>query len=401
MGMKRKCLILWLLAAVIVVCLAVYGLRSRHRAQPNLFPGYPPPLSKAEQEAWNEEWWKLRFYYCDWSGLAWRAGVSKVMLHKVNQLANRLNLPINRPITVIDLQNTAVFPPWMEFARKPRPYGYPDTIYWTNICNTNIPLKLRLAALHVWLAGELETSDYKFDFKYGQLEWMERLTPFPADDEERMRQIRLSPALEAQMYQQATNWLAAADVNLDMLEKSRLPHPVSQGEVTFPGDTAPVPVYYVNWGTDFWGFASIYRYWHTNEWHPCVDVGITATKELVGLYIYDMTYYRDPPTFITNAWQLAHTPNPSYEDLLKPGVAESLCLSPPLLKYETNVYYPTNFNITNTPFWQLEHVGQPGSYPAVWVYYSNCLNWYREATNAGVLLPPFRPGVRSDVTNNP
>ncbi|HTV41577.1 MAG TPA: hypothetical protein VMF08_13430 [Candidatus Sulfotelmatobacter sp.] len=76
--------------------------------------------------------------------------------------------------------------------------------------------------------------------------------------------VHPSSAKTDEIYQIATNYLAGVDINLDMLEKSRLPHPVRQEEYQPDGTSDSVPVYFAAWGTNYYSIDWLYHYWHTN-----------------------------------------------------------------------------------------------------------------------------------------
>ncbi|HTV42829.1 MAG TPA: hypothetical protein VMF08_19850 [Candidatus Sulfotelmatobacter sp.] len=256
------------------------------------------------------------------ASLAWQAAVSRAMLLKANWLANRLNLPIKRPIYTTDVRTWCIGKPYLDVLREPMPSPYPDTVFGHDIYNTNFSRLRRILALKFGLQGVLDTSTFEFSFNNGQLQDIARRDASQGERStdgfaNHMKESQPIPDEAAQAYQLATNWLAAADVNLDMLEKSRLPHPVHKAQYQFPGDLLPQPVYFVDWGTNYYGMYWAYQFWHTNEWHPTVSLEIGPHNELLEMYIGDPTFFRNSPMLIPSKtlWRLVHTPNPPLQYL--------------------------------------------------------------------------------------
>jgi hypothetical protein len=184
----------------------------------------------------------------------------------------------------------------------------------------------RFLSLKIGLNGHIVTPPYSFAFTDGQVWDIARLDSSESDRyadryETRLGETRPSSAEEAQAYQLATNWLAEVDVNLDMLEKSRLPHSVHQQKYQLAGASLPQTVSFVDWGTNFYSYYYLYHYWHTNEWHPAVSVKIGPHHELLEMYVGDATYFRNPPMLIPTktVWRLLHTPDPPYSCLHTPA----------------------------------------------------------------------------------
>ncbi|MGH7980825.1 MAG: hypothetical protein ACREE6_15720, partial [Limisphaerales bacterium] len=223
------------------------------------------------------------------------------MLQKANWLADRLNLPVKRPIQPWETRGGFEFPD--ETVLHQYPSWIPDTVYGMDIYNTNIPRLKRILALKFAVNGWLDTPTWHFSFMDGQCDCIARQSKNQGDAN-RLDEIMAAPHVHpsplktAEIYQIATNYLAAIDVNLDMLEKSRLPHPVRQEEERIPGASSPQPVYFVAWGTNYYALNYMAKILNTNEWSPCVLVEIGPHKELLQISVGDMTYYRCPPMLI-------------------------------------------------------------------------------------------------------
>jgi len=370
-----KRIALWLVAVAVVACVSGYGLRRYETAHDPYheqmkiltnprargqwaFGMYRPTLAQ------DDEWRIMEINLGYESGLAWQGAMGHAMLQKANWLANRLNLPVQRPIqvwqvdAVADSPSTSVlhqYPSWM-----------PDTVYGMDIWNTNIPRLKRILALKFAINGWLDTPAYHFSFRDGQCDCIARQSESGGDANNFDKimtapHVHLPPLKTAEIYQIATNWLAAIDVNLDMLEKSRLPHPVRQEEGRLPGASSPQPVYFVAWGTNYYGLNYMAKIVFTNEWSPSVLVEIGLDKELLQLSVGDLTYYRCLPTLIPSktVWRLVHTPDPPPEQLRNPAFTAQFCCTSP--RYATN--YPDYWYMltyTNGVLWHyLHHQSDP------------------------------------------
>jgi hypothetical protein len=259
------------------------------------------------------------------------------MLIKANWLVNRLNLPIKRPIYTTDVRAWCIPYPALAALRQPMPSPYPDTVFGSEIYNTNFSRLQRILALKFAVNGVLDTPAFEFSFNDGQLgeivrrdasqdkRYVDRLA-------ERMSGSAAQTSADkiADVYQLATNWLAAVNVNLAMLEKSRLPHPVHEAQHRLSGSLLPQPVYFVDWGTNYYGTYWLYHFWHTNEWHPAVTVEIGPHKELLEMYVGDPTYFHDLPMLIPSktVWRLVHTPDPPLSYLQTPAGMREFIMTP-------------------------------------------------------------------------
>lgn len=288
--------------------------------------------------------------------MAYAAAMTRSMLAKANWLANRLNLPIRRPIQESDINYAGDTDEPFFLALKHYPTWIPDTIYGTNIYDTNISRLQRILALKFGIEGTLDTSSYEFNFQDGQLVELVRQNVSQGERySDRIAEVMAAPHIHPplartdEVYQIATNWLAAIDVNLDMLEKSRLPHPVRQEEYQPDSASDSVPVYFVAWGTNYYGLKYLYHYWHTNEWHPSVMVEIGPRKELLEIYVGDATFFSNTPTLIPSqtVWRLVHTPDPPPDQLTNPAVMREFFLTPQ--EAAERVRY------ARTPLWYYQH----------------------------------------------
>lgn len=358
---KRFLLWLALGAAVVGVSLVLLMRPAPRPGEPGYVPhpGDPPwvwqattwHMTKAQAQEWDVMMLNLRYG----SRLAWLAGMTRAMLAKANWVADRLNLPIQRPIQESDVRpsliGTADFrvlcasPSWI-----------PQSIYGTNICNTNISRLQRILALQIGIGGTLDTPDFEFTFENGQIaEIVRQNISLDKNYTDRLAQIMSAPhvhpalAKTDEVYHIATNYLAAVGINLDMLEKSRLSHPVRQEEYQPDGASDSVPVYIVAWGTNFYSIDYIYHYWHTNQWHPAVTVELGPHNELLEMYVGDPSFFRDPPTVIPSStcWRLVHTPDPQPDQLTNPAVMRELFLTPELAEQSVR--------LAHTPLWNYQH----------------------------------------------
>jgi hypothetical protein len=324
-----KRLILWLALVAGIVCLI--GDASQ--------PGEPAPGGAqsiqrlSSPQVVESEIMNLNLRYG--ARLSWRAALKRAMLIKANWLANRLNLPIKRPIYTTDIKDWQAPRPDFAILRQSMPSAYPDTVFGTDIYNTNFSRLQRILSFKIGLNGNIVTPPFSFSYADGQVWDIARLDASESDRyvdryAARFGETTPSSAEAAQAYQLATNWLAAVDVNLDMLEKSRLPHSVHQDKFQPPDGSPPQPVYFVDWGTNYYKWYWMYHYWHTNEWHPAVSVKIGPDKELLEMYVGDATYFRNPPMLIPSktVWRLVHTPNPPLSYLQTPAGMREFIMTP-------------------------------------------------------------------------
>lgn len=331
-----KRLLLWLVFGAVAASLEAYALDQLEtvQGQTNSVPAIPANYKISEAE--REELQIMRINLDHGSGVAWRAAMSHAMLIKANWLANRLNLPISRPIQTSDVRSWDIEPPWDRVLCQ-YPAWFPDTVFGTNLYNTNFPRLERIFSLKFGVEGVLDTPAFEFSFNYGELAEIRRADT-PQDERYVDRpaghinepEVQPSTNTAEEMYQLATQWLAAVDVNLAMLEKSRLPHPVHQGKYQPEGTLLPQPFYFLEWGTNYYGLYSLYKTWHTNEWHPAVTVKIGPHKELLEMYVGDPAFFRNSPMLIPSrtVWRLVHTPDPPLPYLRTPAGMREFIMTP-------------------------------------------------------------------------
>ncbi|HTV42761.1 MAG TPA: hypothetical protein VMF08_19510 [Candidatus Sulfotelmatobacter sp.] len=333
--MNIKRIALWLVAVAVIACVVGYGLRRYETAHDYFHEQMKILMNPLARGQWafgmyrttaaqSEEWEIMTININTKHGLVWEGAMGHAMLQKANWLANRLNLPIKCPIQPWEVQLDCFVPSVSVLPQYPS--WIPDTVYGMDIYNTNIPRLKRILALKFGINGSLDTPTYHFSFMDGQCDCIARQSE-SGGDANNFDKIMTAPHVHppplktAEIYQIATNWLAAIDVNLDMLEKSRLPHPVRQEEGRLPGASSPQPVYFVAWGTNYYGLNYMAKILHTNEWSPSVLVEIGPHKELLQVSVGDLTYYHCPPVLLNSheVWRLVHAPDPPLEQLQNPS----------------------------------------------------------------------------------
>jgi len=373
-----KRIALWLVAVAVIACVVAYGLRRYETAHDYFheqmkilqnprargqwaFGMYRPTI--AQDQEWQTFWRNLGLR----GDLSWDKVMGDAMLLKANWLVNRLNLPEKRPLQPWDVWPGFYLP--IQTILHQYPSWIPDTVYGMDIYNTNISRLKRILALKFAINGSLDTPAYHFSFMDGQCDCIARQSESDGDAnnfDEIMTapHVHPPPLKTAEIYQIATNWLAAIDVNLDMLEKSRLPHPVRQEEDRLPGASSPQPVYFVAWGTNYYGLNYLAKILHTNEWSPSVLVEIGSHNELLRLSVGDLTYYRNPPMLIPSqtVWRAIHTHDPPLEQLRNPAImAQFFCTFNRYTNYPDGDY--TARYVTNSFPWRYAHHQLSGADP--------------------------------------
>lgn len=253
---------------------------------------------------------------------AYRAAVTQMALVEANYFAKCLKLPTPIRITDIAYPYPRIGPPWFSVLRKqypPYPRGFPETVFTTNIYNTNIMRETRLRAVTVAICGMFGTTNFVYCFNQGKLREVMRIS---GPDEERysrnLDDLVGKPSLidHAQAYQMATQWLAAVDV--DMTALAQLKWTVNQLHYLLRGtsNTVDLPLYYV----DFKYKDSSASSNLLSMGQPPVSVEILGTtKELQDLNINDLSFSRRPLLFITNVLDLVQTANPKMRQLERPA----------------------------------------------------------------------------------
>ncbi|MGH7991117.1 MAG: hypothetical protein ACREDS_13115, partial [Limisphaerales bacterium] len=117
-GLKR--FICFLALGAGIVCLAGHAPRPGDSAK--VWQQSIPRLSRAQ--VMESEAMMMNLDYG--ARLAWQAAVSRDMLAKVNWLANRLNLPLKRPIETTDVRTWCIWEPYLDALRQPMLSPYPD-----------------------------------------------------------------------------------------------------------------------------------------------------------------------------------------------------------------------------------------------------------------------------------
>jgi len=275
--------------------------------------------------------------------LAWRAAAIQRKVTEANFFADRLHLPMRRPIQIWDVVDDFTPGPWFSVIHDTKPPYSAISVFGTNIFNSKIPRDERLRSLEIGADGSLETTNFQFFFYYGKLREIMRLdSPEIEYYAHRLDELIGKPSLidTNGAYQLATQWLAVVDVDMTALNK--LKWTVNQLHYRARGATnyVTLPLYYVNFGNKHTpASGNLHAY---DE--PLVSVEILGTtKELQDLTINDLSLSRRPLLLITNALDLARTPNPPVKQLQTPAMMKAFGLTP--LEVSN---YSRNFS-TNNP----------------------------------------------------
>jgi hypothetical protein len=274
--------------------------------------------------------------------LSYQAKVINKMLEEANCFADRLQLPMKRPIEITDIQYPWIASPWFSVIGQafPESIGFwrfgksPSTSFGTNIYNSSIPREARLRALKFGTMGTIETTNFEFFFRQGKLlevmRFSEHEVEYLAHDLDKL--VGKPSLIDTNgAYQLATQWLASVNVDVAALEK-QFPHSVNQLRYLPHGATNAVllPIYFVGLGTN--------NVQHLGNmpvtYNPAVEVEILGTtKELQDLSIArnsdDAPYDHRPLLLITNALDLIRTPNPPTMQLQRPSSSQTNSLTPP------------------------------------------------------------------------
>lgn len=259
--------------------------------------------------------------------LAWRAAVVQKMLEEANWTAARLNLPLKRPIQAIDIRDEYISSPWFSLLHDTN--WFPDTVFGTHICDTNIPREQRLQALKVGTSGRINAANFEFGFEQGRLCRITRM-----DDSEteyyarRLDELVGKPSLidTNGAYQLATQWLAAVDMDMPALNK--LKWTVNQLHYKARGATnyVTLPLYYVDFGNRHYpAHGNLHAY---DESLVSVEI-LGTTKELQDLeFTHELSLSRRPLLLITNILELNRIPNPAPKQLQTPALMKTFELAP-------------------------------------------------------------------------
>jgi len=294
------------------------------------------------------------------SGLDWRAAVIQRMLAEANVAADRLKLPIKRPITMSDIQDDYVDSPWSDVIHGTN--RFPDTIFGSHIFDSEIPREQRLRALKIGLGGRIDAANYEFGFVQGKLVHIMRMDgPETEYYARRLDELIGKPSLidTNGAYQLATQWLSAVGVDVAELEKQSGPmikggHTVNQLHYLARGATnyVTLPLFYVDFGSQhFPASGNLHAF---DESLVSVEV-LGTTKELQELIIgknsinADVPYDHGPVLLITNALELARTPNPSVKQLQNPATAQAYALTPTQVSNYSRNFPSLSAAVTNAP----------------------------------------------------
>ena len=255
--------------------------------------------------------------------LPYKATMLQQMLAEANRASDRLQLPMRRPIQKDDLADLFIPFPWYCVVHETNAPYFPVTVFGRDICDTNIPIELRLHALKFGVDGRIDTTNFEFGFMEGKLTHVMRLsdpmTEYYAHDLDKLvGQPSLIDTNGA--YQLATQWLAAVDVDMTALNK--LKWTVNQLHYKTRGATnyVTLPLYYVDFGSKHHAaFGNLKAY---DE--PLVSVEVLGTtKELQEILIKEPAFSRRPQLLLTNALDLVRTPNPPMKQFESPASSNS------------------------------------------------------------------------------
>lgn len=230
-------------------------------------------------------------------------------------------MPTPHPIQITDIQNQWMAAPWFGINNEKNALPYPVTIFGSNIYNSKIPREARLRSLRIGASGTIETTNFFFSIYEGRLAKVMRISEH---DVERfahdLDKLVGKPSLinETQAHDLATQWLAAVDVDVAVLEKQKWT--VNQLHYLPSGATNAVtlPLYYVDFGWKHLHFGTNMPNLKDMD-EPSVRVEILGTtKELQDMWINDLTFSRRPLLIITNALDLVRAHDPPAKQLKNP-----------------------------------------------------------------------------------
>ncbi len=236
-----------------------------------------------------------------------RATLVQQMLKEANYFAIRLQLPTSMPILKDSIQDGYTPLPWFCVLKDTNYTFFPATVYGREICNTNIPIELRLHALKFMVEGRIDTTNFEFGFQNGKLTHVMRLSaPMTEYYSRNLDKLvgKLSLIDSNGAYQLATQWLSAVDVDVPALEKN-FSHSINQLSFQPNGTTNSVllPLFYVGFGTNS------NPKWKTVSYDPAVEVEILGTtKQLQNLIVNVSSFCHRPTMIISNALDLVRTP---------------------------------------------------------------------------------------------
>lgn len=250
--------------------------------------------------------------------LAYRATVTQKMVEEASFYVDRLHLPTPHPIRITDIPGLQ-YPcigiplPWFSLLHEASPPHWPVSRFGPNIYNPSIPREQRLHALKIGLNGIFETTNFQFIFVSGKLREIMRLSSPQVERYARnLDELVGKPSLidTNGAYQLATQWLAAADMNMTALNQQKcVVHQLSYLPLRAT-NAVVLPLYYVDYDNIHHAASG-----NLNSLeNTLVSVEILGTtKELQDLLINDLSLSRRPVLLITNAIELIRTPNLTIE----------------------------------------------------------------------------------------
>jgi hypothetical protein len=240
--------------------------------------------------------------------LPFKETVMQHMLMEANYYADRLDLPLMRPIQIKDIVYSHISQPWFCLINETNSPFFPTTAFGTNIYNADIPREQRLRALEFSVRGQIETTNFFFGFLNGKLSDVERLSEhdveyYSRDLDKLVGKTSLIDTNSA--FQLATQWLAA--VNMDMEAIGKLKCSVNQLHYKSVGATnyTLLPIFYVDFGTKH--DSSNGNVKPIDE--PLISVEILGTTEqLQEMRFQDGSFSKRSQMIISNAFDLISTP---------------------------------------------------------------------------------------------
>ncbi len=196
------------------------------------------------------------------------------MLQEANLLSEKLKLPPPHPIKSADIVKYHISPPWFGLM--------PDTTPGLSAID-------RARKGKITAKGAIETTNYSFGFSDGMFSVVNQLQPDEVGHYQEW--IKISSAIGTnEAYQMATQWLAAVEVNVGLLEKKYgAQKRVEQAYIwNPPGSTnkSMLPIFTVSWGND--------------STHYVAEVRVLGiTKELLSLRVGEPTITRRRPLVIS------------------------------------------------------------------------------------------------------
>jgi hypothetical protein len=201
---------------------------------------------------------------------AYKATVVAMALTQATQLAQRLNLPCQKPISQPDVKSAFVTPPGLSKPMLP--------------------------------SVSFDTRDFTFSFTDGKLHVIHGYAYNDWDMAHYHQWVKMPSLIDTNAaYQLATNWLSAVSVDVAALNRQ---YSVSVGQPHFwknprvDTNLVALPIYQVKWGCDAGGNAQV-----------AVEI-FGPTKELMDLTMTDQSFLTHTNLYLTNSTELNNVPNP-------------------------------------------------------------------------------------------